>query len=170
QNPIEYEGTYPLPEAQLDRFLMKVLVPYPSRDTEIQMLHHHAQGFNPNLLELSGIQAIGGEEIFMGLRDQNAQIRVSSQIEAYLADLLIASRNHELVLLGASPRAGVALLQTARTVAGLEGRDYVVPDDLKEILPSVWRHRLILRPEAEIEGISPDRVLAEVAERVPVPR
>lgn len=170
QNPVEYEGTYPLPEAQLDRFLMKIIVPYPDKATEVEMLRRHAEGFDPSLLDLTGISPAGNEQSYVSLRDAATQIRVAPEMHQYIAELLAASRAHELVLLGASPRAGVALLQVARTVAALEERDYLLPDDLKEMLGPVWRHRLLLRPEAEIEGTTPDSILREIAERVPVPR
>jgi len=170
QNPVEYEGTYPLPEAQLDRFLMKILVPYPDRATEEDLLRRHAEGFDPALLDLAGIAPVGTADRYVALRGAAASIRVVPEMHRYLAELLSASRAHELVLLGASPRAGVALMQAGRTVAALEGRDYLLPDDLKEMLAPVWRHRLLLRPEAEIEGTTADTVLRELAERVPVPR
>jgi len=170
QNPVEYEGTYPLPEAQLDRFLMKIIVPYPDKATEIEMLKRHADGFDPSFLDLTGITPAGNEQSYVSLRDAATQIRVAPEMHQYIAELLAASRSHELVLLGASPRAGVALLQVGRTVAALEERDYMLPDDLKEMIGPVWRHRLLLRPEAEIEGTTPDSILREIAERVPVPR
>ncbi|MEO7993940.1 MAG: MoxR family ATPase [bacterium] len=170
QNPVEQEGTYPLPEAQLDRFLMKIVVPYPTRDAEIELLQRHADGFDSSQLELAGVNRVGDEADYLAFRAEAVKVTVRPEINRYLAELLGASRTHELVLLGASPRAGVALLRTAQTVAYLEERAFVVPDDVKEILRPVLRHRLLLKPEAEIEGATPDQVIAEIADRVPIPR
>ncbi|WP_143661473.1 AAA family ATPase, partial [Streptomyces pseudogriseolus] len=150
QNPVEYEGTYPLPEAQLDRFLLKLTIPLPSRQDEIDVLTRHAQGFDP--------------------RDLRAATTVSPEITAYVVDICRATRESPSLTLGVSPRGATALLATARAWAWLTGRDYVIPDDVKALALPTLRHRIQLRPEAEMEGVTADSVITAVLSHVPVPR
>ena len=170
QNPIEYEGTYPLPEAQLDRFLMKITVPLPSREEELGVLRAHHAGFDPRDLAAAGIQAVAtAEDLALGRAEVSA-ITVSDVVLAYIVDLCRATRVSPSLELGASPRGATALLATAKAWAWLSGRPYVTPDDVKALARSVMRHRVRLRPEAELEGITADSVLASVLATVPTPR
>jgi MoxR-like ATPase len=168
QNPIEYEGTYPLPEAQLDRFLVKVLVGYPSEDDEARLLTLAHRGVVPTGLEdvrpveaASDLPAIGAEV--------DATI-ARPKVVAYVAAVVRATRRLPSVALGASPRAGVHLLAASRAAARLAGRDFVTPDDVTRMAPAVLRHRLLLRPEADLERFSPDDAVAAALAAVPVPR
>jgi len=168
QNPVEYEGTYPLPEAQLDRFLLKLIVAVPERDAEIDLLNRHAAGFDPR--DLSAIRAVAGRAELAAARRAAAQVRVSPEVTAYIVDLCRATRQSPSLRLGASPRGATALLATSRAWAWLSGRDYVIPDDVKALARPTLRHRIQLRPEAELEGVTPEGVLDGVLASVPVPR
>jgi MoxR-like ATPase len=170
QNPVEYEGTYPLPEAQLDRFLFKVLVDYPAHDESLQVLKNYQAGFNPRKLAESGIQPVADEGAIAEARAEIAAVKVTDAILDYIQRIVDESRRSPDLSLGGSPRAAIALLQTSKTLAALQGRDYVVPDDIKVLVPPVMRHRIILKPEAEIEGLNADRALERVLARVEVPR
>ncbi|MBW1603263.1 MoxR family ATPase [Streptomyces sp. JJ66] len=170
QNPVEYEGTYPLPEAQLDRFLLKLNVLLPSRDDEISVLTRHAAGFSPRDLESAGVRAVAGPAELDAARDAVAKTAVSPEITGYIVDICRATRESPSLNLGASPRGATALLSTARAWAWLTGRDYVIPDDVKALALPTLRHRVQLRPEAEMEGVTPDSVLNSILARVPVPR
>ena len=170
QNPVEYEGTYPLPEAQLDRFLFKVLVDYPAHDEGLQVLKNYQAGFNPRKLVESGIQPVADEGAIVEARAEIAAVKVTDAILDYIQRIVDESRRSPDLSLGGSPRAAIALLQTSKTLAALQGRDYVVPDDIKVPVPPVMRHRIILKPEAEIEGLNADRALERVLARVEVPR
>ena len=168
QNPIEYEGTYQLPEAQLDRFLLKLNVPLPSRDQEITILGRHAQGFDPR--NLAGIRPVAGTTELAAGREAVAQVLVADEVLAYIVDIVTATRNSPSLQLGVSPRGATALLATARSWAWLTGRGYVTPDDVKAMARATLRHRIGLRPEAELEGATPDGVLDGILSSVPVPR
>ncbi len=168
QNPIEYEGTYQLPEAQLDRFLLKLTVELPHRDTEIAILGRHAHGFDPR--DLSGITPVAGPAELAAARAAVAQVRVAEEVLAYIVDLAGATRRSPALQLGVSPRGATALLGTARAWAWLSGRDYVTPDDVKTMARATLRHRVALRPEAELEGATADGVLDGILASVPVPR
>jgi MoxR-like ATPase len=168
QNPIEYEGTYPLPEAQLDRFLMKLTVPLPSREEEIGVVERHAQGFDPR--DLTSINPVAGAADLAAGRDAVRTLHVDPKIIAYVVDLCRATRQSPSLQLGASPRGATALLNTARAWAWLSGRDYVTPDDVKVLARPTLRHRVQLRPEADLEGATADGVLEGVLTTVPVPR
>ncbi len=168
QNPVEYEGTYPLPEAQLDRFLMKLLVGFPARDAEIDILTRHASGFNPR--DLSAIRAVAGSADVTAARKAAAALHVDPRVAGYIVDLCRATRQSPSLRLGASPRGATALLATSRVWAWLAGRDFVIPDDVKALARPTLRHRLQLRPEAELEGVTPEGVLDGVVASVPVPR
>lgn len=168
QNPIEYEGTYQLPEAQLDRFLLKLNVPLPPRDQEIAILGRHAAGFDPR--DLSGLTAVAGPAELAAGRAAVRKVLVAQEILGYLVDIAGATRQSPALQLGVSPRGTTALLATARSWAWLSGRDYVTPDDVKAMARPTLRHRIALRPEAELEGASPDGVLDGILASVPVPR
>ncbi|MEV1095490.1 MoxR family ATPase [Streptomyces sp. NPDC049952] len=170
QNPVEYEGTYPLPEAQLDRFLLKLTVPLPSREDEINVLTRHAEGFNPRDLKAAGIRPVAGPADLEAARKAVAATSVSPEIAAYVVDICRATRESPSLTLGASPRGATALLSTARAWAWLTGRDYVTPDDVKALALPTLRHRIQLRPEAEMEGVTADSVITAVLAHVPVPR
>ncbi len=168
QNPVEYEGTYPLPEAQLDRFLLKLTMPTPSREDEVTILTRHATGFDPR--DLSHISAIAGKSDLDAGRAAVRSLTVHEQVIGYVVDICRATRNSPAVRLGVSPRGATALLAAGRAWAWLSGRDYVTPDDIKALARPALRHRLELRPEAELEGATADGVLDGVLAAVPVPR
>ncbi len=170
QNPVEYEGTYPLPEAQLDRFLFKVRVDYPPAEAEEEVLRRYHTGFDAHKLDALGLQPmIRGDEM-AGHRAEIQAVTVEPGILAYITRLVTATRRSPDLLLGGSPRASIALLQTSKVHAALQGRDYVTPDDVKPLAAPVLRHRIILRPEAEIEGIDPDAAIRRVLAGIDVPR
>ena len=168
QNPIEYEGTYQLPEAQLDRFLLKLTVPLPPRDQEIAILGRHAHGFDPR--DLSAVRAVAGAAELAAGRAAVARVRVADEVLGYIVDIVGATRHSPALQLGVSPRGATALLGTARAWAWLAGRNYVTPDDVKAMARSTLRHRVALRPEAELEGATADGVLEGILAAVPVPR
>ncbi len=170
QNPIDFEGTYPLPEAQQDRFLLKVIVDYPTDQAEIDVLKRHHGGFRPQSLEDAGIQAVVSQAELRELQEQVRSVGVEDKVFNYIYEIVKATRTSNDILIGASPRAGIAMLNCSKAVAALRGRDYVIPDDVKELALPVLRHRVILRPEAEVEGLSVDRVLASVINNQVVPR
>ena len=170
QNPVEYEGTYPLPEAQLDRFLLKLTVGLPDRADEIGILARHAAGFDPRDLHAAGLRQVAGAAELEAARQDVARVRMAPEIVGYIVDLCRATRQSAALQLGVSPRGATALLSTSRAWAWLSGRDYVTPDDVKALARPTLRHRIQLRPEAEIEGASADGVLEAVLASVPVPR
>ncbi len=170
QNPIEYEGTYPLPEAQLDRFLVKLNVALPNRDEEFGMLHRHAAGFDPRNLAAAGLRPVAGAADLAAGRAAAARVVVAPEVLSYIVDICRATRASASISLGASPRGATALLRTSRAWAWLSGRSYVTPDDVKALARPTLRHRLALRPEAELEGVTGDAVLDSVLAAVPVPR
>ncbi|WP_328538430.1 AAA family ATPase [Streptomyces sp. NBC_00344] len=170
QNPVEYEGTYPLPEAQLDRFLLKLTVPLPSRTDEISVLTRHADGFNPRDLEAAGVGAVAGPAELQAARAAVSTTTVSPEITGYIVDICRTTRESPSLRLGVSPRGATALLSTARAWAWLTGRDYVIPDDVKALALPTLRHRVQLRPEAEMEGVTPDSVITAILAHLPVPR
>ncbi|MCP3822140.1 MoxR family ATPase [Streptomyces sp. A3M-1-3] len=170
QNPVEYEGTYPLPEAQLDRFLLKLTVPLPSRDDEINVLNRHAEGFNPRDLQAAGVRPVAGPADLEAARAAVAKTAVSPEITGYVVDICRATRESPSLTLGVSPRGATALMSTARAWAWLTGRDYVIPDDVKALALPTLRHRIQLRPEAEMEGVTADSVINAILAHVPVPR
>ena len=170
QNPVEYEGTYPLPEAQLDRFLVKLTVSVPEREQEIGIVTRHAAGFDPRDLAAAGITPVAGPAELAAARDSVRLAHVSAEIAGYIVDLCRATRQSPSLQLGVSPRGATALLATSRAWAWLSGRDYVTPDDVKALARPTLRHRVQLRPEAELDGASADGVLEAVLASVPVPR
>ncbi|WP_328996502.1 MoxR family ATPase [Kribbella sp. NBC_01245] len=170
QNPIEYEGTYPLPEAQLDRFLLKVTLDIPPRDAEIAVLARHAKGFDPRDLAAAGLKPVAGPEDLLAGQAAVRRVAVREDVLAYIVDLCRATRQSPSLQLGVSPRGATALLAVSRAWAWLSGRDYVIPDDVKAMARPALRHRVEVRPEAELEGVTSDAVLESVLATVPVPR
>lgn len=170
QNPVEYEGTYPLPEAQLDRFLLKLTMPLPERDHEVEVLARHAGGFDPRDLAAAGVRAVTDADQLTRARAEIAQVQVSPAVLGYVVDVCRATRQSPSLSLGVSPRGATALLATSRAWAWLSGRGYVTPDDVKALAHPTLRHRVQLRPEAELEGVTPESVLDTVLGAVPVPR
>jgi MoxR-like ATPase len=170
QNPVEYEGTYPLPEAQLDRFLLKLTMPLPARDDEVTVVTRHSQGFDPSDLRAAGVRAVAGVADLAAGRAAVRQVSVAPEVVGYIVDLARATRSSPSLQLGVSPRGATGLMSAARAWAWLSGRDYVTPDDVKALARPALRHRVELRPEAEIEGVTTDAVLDGVLGSVPVPR
>jgi MoxR-like ATPase len=170
QNPVEYEGTYPLPEAQLDRFLLKLRMPLPPRETELEVLGRHAAGFDPRDLPAAGVRAVAGPEELATASAAVRRVAVSPAVMGYIVDLARATRVAPSLALGVSPRGATGLLATSRAWAWLSGRDYVTPDDVKALARPTLRHRVQLRPESELEGVSVDAVLETLLSTVPVPR
>ena len=170
QNPVEYEGTYPLPEAQLDRFLLKLTMPLPPRADEVQVLTRHAEGFDPRDLAGAGVRPVAGTAELAAGRAAVRTVSIAPEVVGYVVDLARATRDSPSLQLGVSPRGATALMSAARAWAWLSGRDYVTPDDVKALARPALRHRVALRPEAELEGVTPDAVLEGVLGSVPVPR
>jgi len=170
QNPVEYEGTYPLPEAQLDRFLLKVVLPVPEREAELEILRRHADGFDPRDVAAAGVRPVAGADDITAGRAAVAQVQVSPEVAGYIVDIARATRESPSLSLGVSPRGATALLRSARAWAWLTGRDFVTPDDVKALAHATLVHRLGLRPEAELEGVEVSQVLASALGSVPVPR
>lgn len=170
QNPVEYEGTYPLPEAQLDRFLLKLVLPLPERGQEIEILSRHAGGFDPRDLVGAGLSAVASPRDLAAAREQVRTIGASPEVLAYIVDLVRATRSSPSVSLGVSPRGATALLATARAWAWLSGRSFITPDDVKALALPTLRHRIGLRAEAELEGVTTESVITGVLRSVAVPR
>ena len=170
QNPVEYEGTYPLPEAQLDRFLLKVVLPIPERDQEREILRRHAAGFDPRDVRAAGVTAVAGPADIAAGQAAVGTVQVSDEVVGYIVDIARATRESPSLSLGVSPRGATALLRSARAWAWLTGRDFVTPDDVKALAHATLVHRLGLRPEAELEGVDVAEVLASALGSVPVPR
>ncbi|HXF86729.1 MAG TPA: MoxR family ATPase [Xanthobacteraceae bacterium] len=170
QNPIEQQGTYPLPEAQLDRFLFKILIDYPSRDEERDIVRRHGHRSAMPKLDEFGIKPVADVNTLARIRETVTQIRLSDALIDYIVDVVRASREHSSLEVGASTRAANMLATAARSYAALQGRDYVIPDDVKSLALPALRHRLMLSPSAEIEGLTTDRILQEILDRTPAPR
>jgi MoxR-like ATPase len=168
QNPLESQGTYPLPEAQLDRFLLKLEVRYPSRDAEADMLRNYLVGFDPT--ELSALSVLSSEAHILELQRAVGDVQVAPEIVDYITDIVRRTRSYPALALGASPRASIALLCVARAHALWEGRDYVTPDDVKAYAPAVLRHRLLLQPDAELEGTTADHCVDAILRDSAVPK
>ena len=170
QNPVEHEGTYPLPEAQLDRFLLKTVIPYPSADAEREMLAHHEAGFDPERAVDAMVPAVTDRARALELRALVDQVRVAPEVRDYITAITRVTRDESSLSLGASPRATVALMRAARAAAVLEGRAFVVPDDVKDRVHAALRHRVTLSPELEVEGRSADDVLSAILLRIEAPK
>ncbi|MGO1516173.1 MAG: AAA family ATPase [Arthrobacter sp.] len=170
QNPVEYEGTYPLPEAQLDRFLLKLTMELPEREDEIEIIRRHGAGFDPRDLAAAGVRAVASADDLAAARRAVAAVTVSPEVIGYIVDIARATRNAPSFQLGVSPRGATALLNTSRAWAWLSGRDFVAPDDVKVLTLPCLRHRVSLRPEAQMDGVGADDVLQSILATVPVPR
>ena len=170
QNPIEYEGTYPLPEAQLDRFLFKLRVDYPVAEVETQILMNYHHGFNATRLEAVGIESVVDSTSLQACQTEIQAVTVEDSIFNYIVGLAAASRDSNELVLGGSPRASISLLLASKTYAALQGRDYILPDDVKFLAPHVYRHRVLLKPDAEIEGLTPDDVIDRLLAEAEIPR
>jgi MoxR-like ATPase len=169
QNPVEFEGTYPLPEAQLDRFLMKINVAYPSQEEEIQILSRYQGGFNPRKLEEIALTPFD-PSLLSAARLEIQNVHVEPPLFSYVSSVVRRTRDWPAISLGASPRAAIGLFLVARALAGMDGRDYLIPDDVKTASAPVLRHRIILKPEADLEGLTPDQVIKQVLGAVEVPK
>jgi MoxR-like ATPase len=169
-NPVEFEGTFPLPEAQSDRFLMKIRMGELERAAELEVIARFAAGFDPWALASAGIAAQLDPERLQALRAGVAEVSVEAEVQAYLVEIVRRTRAHPSVALGASTRAAVALLRAVRARAACRGRDYVIPDDIKFLAPYVLAHRLVIKPEAELEATDAGRVVSDILNAVPVPR
>jgi len=169
QNPIEFEGTYPLPEAQLDRFLIKIRVPYPEAAEEVRLLSNVHGGFDARRLDALNLAPIGSQALAEARRSVRA-VNVEESLFGYIAQLVRRTREWPAVSLGASPRAAVALMLASKAVAAMEGRDFVVPDDVKDAAVPVLRHRIVVKPEADLEGITSEQVVEDVIRTIEVPQ
>ncbi len=170
QNPIEQEGTYPLPEAQLDRFMMKVLVTYPELEQEVDILRIHQRGARAEDLDQFNLRKVGGEQELLAAFTQIKNRTIREELLDYVARVVRATRTHLRVEIGASPRSGLMLLMASKARAALYGRDHVLPDDVKAVAAPVLRHRLLLKPGAEVDGFTPDQVIQEILTRTEIPR
>ncbi len=170
QNPVEYEGTYTLPEAQLDRFLLKLLVPLPGREEEVEILTRHSQKFNPRNLTEAGLRAVASAEDLRGAQAEVEEVQAAPEVLGYIVDIVQATRTSPSLQLGVSPRGATALLATARAWAWLNGRSYITPDDVKALAHPTLRHRVQLRAEAQFEGVNVESLLDSILSTVPVPR
>jgi len=169
QNPIEFEGTYPLPEAQLDRFLLKIRVGYPSAEEEVQLLSNVQGGFDARELDSAGLVPIG-PELLVQAQQEVRSVKVEHALFSYLAQVARRTRDWPSLSLGASPRAAICLMAVAKAIAAIDGRDYLIPDDVKAAGAPVLRHRIVLKPEADLEGITADQVVSDVLRAVEVPK
>jgi MoxR-like ATPase len=170
QNPIEYEGTYPLPEAQLDRFLVKIDASYPQREEELELLARVASGFDARTVEADRIPAVAEPAEIVRAQEETRAVHVSGEVQQYVYEIVAATRAHRRLTLGASPRAAVSLLVAAQAAAAIEGRSFSTPDDVKSVAELVLPHRLIVAPQAEIDGVRASAVVRELLGAVPVPR
>lgn len=170
QNPIEYEGTYPLPEAQLDRFMLKILITYPQREEELEILQKYHQGFDAHRLEEAGLEAVVNPDTISECRERIKGVAVKNELMGYIANIIRETRKRKGLVLGGSPRASINLLLTSKALAALRGKKYVTPEEIKAMAHPVLRHRIILKPEAEIEGFTTDKVIEQVLSSVEVPR
>ncbi len=170
QNPVEYEGTYPLPEAQLDRFLLKLAVAYPSAEEELQVLSRHDRGMDPHDVASMGVTAVAGAADLAAARAQVATVTMEDKVQAYIVAIVRATRDSPSFSLGASPRGATMLLWASKAWAWLAGKSFVTPDEVKAVAKPALRHRVQLRPEVELEGVSVDGVLDGILVSVPVPR
>ena len=169
QNPVEFEGTYPLPEAQLDRFLVKIRIGYPDAEQEALVLQNYQDGFDPRELQRLNFSTVP-LEVLLAARQETAVVRVEPALFRYMVALVGRTRNSVAVSLGASPRAAISLMLFAKAIAATEGREYLIPDDIKVAAPPILRHRLVLKPEADLEGMTADQVVREIVRSVGVPK
>jgi MoxR-like ATPase len=169
QNPIEFEGTYPLPEAQLDRFLLKIRVGYPTANDEVQILTNVQNGFEARDLDSVGLEPLPAGLLAEAQREVKS-VRVEPALFNYIVQIARRTRDWPSLSLGASPRAAISLMVVARAMAAMDGRDYVIPDDVKAAAPPVLRHRVVLKPEADLEGLTADLIITDVLRAVEVPK
>jgi len=169
QNPVEFEGTYPLPEAQLDRFLMKIRIGYPEAAQESEILARYQGGFEARDIERVGLERLS-KDVLEAARAEVARVQVEPKLFDYIVAIVRATRDSAAVSLGASPRAAVSMMVASKAMAATEGRDFLIPDDVKSAAPPILRHRLMLKPEADLEGVTPDQVIAEVLAAIAVPK
>ncbi|QQS40837.1 MAG: MoxR family ATPase [Acidobacteriota bacterium] len=170
ENPIEYEGTYPLPEAQLDRFLLKILIDYPTKDEELTVVTRWDEGFNSQHLDEIDLRPISDPNLIKACRAEIRSMRTEEGVKNYIVDVVQKTRNHPTILYGASPRASVALLLCAKALAAIRGRDFPTPDDVRDVSMPVLRHRISLRAEAELDGATTDAVISDIIRTVEIPR
>ena len=170
ENPIEYEGTYPLPEAQLDRFLLKIIIDYPEQDAELEIVSRWDAGFNARHLEQINIETLPDKDVIPNCRREVKEMRMEEGVQKYIVELVRKTRTHPAILYGASPRACVALLLCSKALAAIRGRDFPTPDDVRDVSFPVLRHRLALRAEAELDGATTDAVISDIIKTVEVPR
>jgi MoxR-like ATPase len=170
ENPIEYEGTYPLPEAQLDRFLLKILLDYPTEQDEREVVARWDAGFNSKRLDDVKLEVLPDPNAILRSREEVRKARMEPGVQHYAVDLVRRTRSHPFIHYGASPRASVALLLCSKALASMRGRDFTTPDDVRDVAPAVLRHRLTLRAEAELDGVTGDAVIADILKSVEVPR
>jgi MoxR-like ATPase len=169
QNPVDFEGTYPLPEAQLDRFLVKIRVLYPDASDEVQLLSNVQNGFDSHDLNGAGLSPVD-PELLRQARHEVRAVKVQESLFTYMVQLVRRTRVWPALSLGASPRAAVSLMAFSKAIAAMDGREYIIPDDVKQAAPPVLRHRIALKPEADLEGVTPDQVLQDVLRAVEVPK
>jgi len=169
QNPIEFEGTYPLPEAQLDRFLLKIRVAYPNADDEVQILANVQNGLEARELDSMGLQVLAAGLLAQAQQEVKS-VRVEPALFKYIVQIARRTRDWPALSLGASPRAAISMMVVARAIAAMDARDYIIPDDVKEAAPAVLRHRVVLKPEADLEGLTADVIIADVLRAVEVPK
>lgn len=170
QNPLEYEGTYPLPEALVDRFLMKIIIDYPSSAAEKEVLKRHHMGFSSIDLDKCGLQTVCSGEDILKAREQVEKVKVEEALLEYIVNIVSETRKNPTIEIGSSPRGSIALLQCSKACAAYNGRDYVIPEDIKKMAIPTLRHRITLKPELELEGIKAEQVLNEILSKVKVPR
>lgn len=170
QNPLEYEGTYPLPEALVDRFLMKIIIDYPSVVEETEILKKHHLGFDATTLDRDEIHTVCSKEAIMSLRKQVEEVKVEEALLGYMASLVQETRKNPMLEVGSSPRGGIAILKCSKALALLKGRNYILPEDIKQMFIPTIRHRIILKAELEIEGVKVEQVLKNILDKVVVPR
>lgn len=169
QNPVEFEGTYPLPEAQLDRFLLKIRISYPAKDEEAAIIERYDDNFNTRQAEKIFVSPID-PALLAAARDEIQKVRVEPGLRSYIVSLIQRSRDWPPLSLGASPRAAIGLFLVARVLAGMEDRDYLIPDDIKAAALPVLRHRFLLKPEADLEGLTADQAVLDLLAAVEIPK
>ena len=169
QNPVEFEGTYPLPEAQLDRFLAKIRIAYPSAEQETQILQNVQNGFDARELKRMSFESVAPQAL-LAAREETSRVKVEPALFEYIVKLVARTRSWPAVSLGGSPRAAISLMLFAKGMAAIEGRDFLIPDDVKAAALPILRHRLVLKPEADLEGVTPDQVVRDLVKSVEVPK
>jgi MoxR-like ATPase len=170
QNPLEYEGTYPLPEALVDRFLMKIYIDYPSLKAEKEVLKRHNEGFSSTDLNKAQVKEVCTAEDILSCREEVRKVKIEEALMEYIVNIIAETRNNSMIDIGSSPRGSIALLQCSKACAIYNGRDYVIPEDIKKMAIPTLRHRIILKPELELEGIKPEQVITDILSKVKVPR